>query len=99
MRVRRWTAVGALVVAAAVVSGAAFAVGPWPGLAQSVVDSKGAVRYTATRAHGSTTVSAVRAADGKVLASAALNGVYGIPAVTSNGLGGGLSPDGRLLVL
>src|SRR5439155_2401607 len=27
------------------------------------------------------------------------DGAYGIPAVTSNGLGGGLSPDGRLLVL
>jgi hypothetical protein len=77
------------------VAAAAEAVGPWPGLAKSVATAD--VRYTATRAHGTTTVRAVRR--GKVVASARVAGAYGIPAVTSNGEAGGLSPDGRLLVL
>jgi hypothetical protein len=83
-------AIGALGLAAA-----AYAVGPWPGLAKSV--TAGELRYTATRAHGSTTVRALRGRN--VVASAKFSGVYGIPAVTSSGEGGGLSPDGRLLVL
>jgi hypothetical protein len=42
----------------------------------------------------------VNAMRGKsVIASATFNGAYGIPAVTSAGRAGGLSPDGRLLVL
>lgn len=39
------------------------------------------------------------AAAGGVVAEVTLDGAWGIPAVTSTGLGGGLSPDGRLLVL
>ena len=85
MRFRRWTA--------------ADAVGPWPGLAQSVSGPAGDARYTASRTDGSTVVKVVRVADGKVVSSATFPGAYGIPAVTSNGLAGGLSPDGRLLVL
>jgi hypothetical protein len=82
---------------ALVLAAAATAVGPWPGLARSVTSSSGELRYTATRAHGSTLVRAFRAGD--VVASARFSGAYGIPAVTSSGEGGGLSPDGRLLVL
>jgi hypothetical protein len=55
------------------------------------------VRYTATRTAGSTTVRAIRG--GEVDASKTVAGSFGIPAVTSTGLAGGLSPDGRLLVL
>jgi hypothetical protein len=55
------------------------------------------MRYSATRAGGVTTVKGI-GAHGLVV-SARLDGAYGIPAVTSTGLGGGLSPDGRLLVL
>jgi hypothetical protein len=36
---------------------------------------------------------------GRVVAKTTVDGAYGIPAVTSTGLAGGLSPDGRLLVL
>jgi hypothetical protein len=90
----------ALAVAAAAISaGAALAVGPWPGLAQTVVAPTGDhVRFTAVRADGATTLRA-RGADGGTLAAATFAGDYGIPAVTSTGVAGGLSPDGRLLVL
>jgi hypothetical protein len=87
----------ATLVAAAVASGTAFGVGPWPGLARAVRSPAGDVRYTAVIAHGATTVKAIR--DGSVVAVRTFDGAYGIPAVTSIGLGGGLSPDGRLLVL
>jgi hypothetical protein len=87
----------AVVAAALAAAGAAPAVGPWPGLAPSVADPARDVRYTAVRLGGSTAVSAVR--DGKVVRSATLRGAFGIPAVTSTGLAGGLSPGGRLLVL
>jgi hypothetical protein len=83
--------------AAAVVCGTALGVGPWPGLAQSVSGPSGDVRFLAATKNGTTTVKAVRA--GTVVASRTFDGAYGIPAVTSTGLAGGLSPDGRLLVL
>jgi hypothetical protein len=89
---------GVLVALAALaLAAAATAVGPWPGLARSVTSPSGELRYTATRAHGATTVRALRGRN--VVASAKFSGAYGIPAVTSSGQGGGLSPDGRLLVL
>lgn len=92
-------ALGLVVVAAALIaSGAASAVGPWPGLARTVVAPSGDVRYTATRLAGSTTVKAVRR-DGSVVATATFDGAWGIPAITSTGVAGGLSPDGRILVL
>jgi hypothetical protein len=99
MRIPRWVVVGAVVAVATVASGAALGAGPWPGLAQTVVDPAGQVRYVATRADGSTTVKARRVGDRALLASQTFDGAYGIPAVTSNGLAGGLSPDGRVLVL
>ena len=97
MRISRWPVFGAAIVASAVMCGTAFGVGPWPGLARAVVSPVGHVRYTAATAHGTTTVRAVKG--GHVVASVRLDGAYGIPAVTSTGLAGGLSPDGRLLVL
>jgi hypothetical protein len=97
MRIPRWPVLFAALVAAAAVCGAAFAVGPWPGLAATIASPTGDVHYTASRAHGSTTVKAIR--DGATIASARFTGAFGIPAVTSNGLAGGLSPDGRILVL
>ena len=48
-------------------------------------------------AGGTTTLRALRA--GSVISSATFPGSWGIPAVTSFGAAGGLSPDGRLLVL
>jgi hypothetical protein len=96
MRTARWPTVGAVVMSALILSGVAAAVGPWPGLASSVSSADG-IRYTAARSNGSTTVHAIRS--GEVVATTTVDGKYGIPAVTSVGLAGGLSPDGHLLVL
>jgi hypothetical protein len=97
MRVVRWLTVAVVVGAALVAAGGALGVGPWPGLAQAVTASQSGIRYTAARSDGATLVRAIRA--GHVFATAHLDGVWGIPAVTSTGVAGGLSPDGRLLVL
>jgi hypothetical protein len=97
MRIPRWSVLCAVLVSAAAICGAALAVGPWPGLAPTITSPSSDVRYTATRAHGSTTVRAIR--NGATIDSAKFAGAFGIPAVTSNGLAGGLSPDGRILVL
>lgn len=97
MRSLRWLVLAAAATVAAAVCGSALGVGPWPGLAQTVGSPAGDLRYTASRAAGTTTVKAIRA--GKTVSSARLEGAWGIPAVTSLGLGGGVSPDGRMLVL
>jgi hypothetical protein len=97
MRILRSTVLGAVATAAAaVVAGAALGAGPWPGLAPSL-RAPGGVRYSARTNGATTTIRAVRA--GRVVASATFGGAWGIPAVTSTGVAGGLSPDGRLLVL
>ncbi len=98
MGLSRKTLVAAVVPLALFVSAAASGVGPWPGLAGTVVAPSGAVRYTAVRADGSTTVKKIRVGGG-VVATSTFEGLFGIPAVTSTGRAGGLSPDGRLLVL
>jgi hypothetical protein len=98
MRVSR-SIVTLLGVAAALgAAGAASAVGPWPGLAATVKSPSADVRYTAARTGGATVVRKI-SAEGQVLASERIEGAFGIPAVTSFGTAGGLSPDGRLLVL
>ena len=97
MRGSRSIAAIVAVAAAALAAGAAQAVGPWPGLAPQVFSPSGDVRYTATRGGGMTTVTSTRA--GRIVASAKIPGAFGVPAVTSMGEPGGLSPDGRLLVL
>jgi hypothetical protein len=98
MRAVQWAAVGAVAAAALVLAGVALGVGPWPGLASTVVAPGGQVRYVAGHDATSTTVYA-RRVGGRVIRSATFEGVFGIPAVTSTGAGGGLSPDGSLLVL
>jgi hypothetical protein len=97
MRVSRPILTAAVVLAAMLSAGAALAVGPWPGLAPSVSSPSGEIRYTATRGGGMTTVKAIQS--GRIVASTNIAGAFGIPAVTSIGTPGGLSPDGRLLVL
>jgi hypothetical protein len=87
----------AVVAAALVLAGTALAAAPWPGLARSVATQGGDLRYVAARGSGKTTVRALRGTT--VVASRTLNGLYGIPAVTISGTGGGLSPDGKTLVL
>jgi hypothetical protein len=96
IRMRRSAAL-VIVVASLAAVGAAGAVGPWPGLAASVSSADHAVRYTASRGSGGTTVRAI--SHGTVTSTLHVDGRWGIPAVTSVGLAGGLSPDGRLLVL
>jgi len=98
MRVSRSIVTVAAIAAALGAAGAAWAVGPWPGLASSVAAPSGDVRYAAARSGGSTVVRKI-SADGQLLASRRITGLFGIPAITSGGAAGGLSPDGRLLVL
>lgn len=100
MPVVRWSSLAAVAAVALTISGAAHAVGPWPGLASAVISPGGDVRYTASRSAESTTVRArALGPGGAVIATAKLDGLWGIPAITSTGVAGGLSPDGRVLVL
>jgi hypothetical protein len=93
----RWWSALVVGVASLAATGAAGAVGPWPGLAATVSSADHSVRYTASRADGGTTIRAI--SHGTVTSELRVDGAWGIPAVTSVGLAGGLSPDGRLLVL
>lgn len=93
----RWWAALVVAVVLLVATGSAGAVGPWPGLAATVSSAGHSVRYTASRANGGTMIRAI--SHGTVTSKVAVDGAWGIPAVTSVGLAGGLSPDGRLLVL
>jgi hypothetical protein len=93
----RWWAAFVVVVASLAATGAAGAVGPWPGLAATVSSADHSVRYTASRAGGGTAIRAL--SHGTITSVLHVEGAWGIPAVTSVGLAGGLSPDGRLLVL
>ena len=81
-------------------AGAATAAGPTPGFAQAgVLGPSGHVRYVVVPRKGSTVVQAVRVPDGRVLRSSTLRGVYGVPLVAYDGTAGGLTRDGKLLVL
>jgi hypothetical protein len=89
----------AALLAAATARGAA---GPAPGVAQGgdgVLAPAGDVRYVTIAAADETTVLAVGARDGRVLRWKRLRGSWGVPLVTFGGLAGGLSRDGRTLVL
>jgi hypothetical protein len=90
---------GVAAAAALVLAATALAAAPWPGFARSVSTSRADIRYVAVRAHGDTTVRAIRVASGELIASRTVKGLWGIPAVTIGGAGGGLSPDGTRLVL
>jgi hypothetical protein len=57
------------------------------------------VHYVAFGMPKSTIVAAVRARDGSVLRSAVVKGFYGVPLVAYDATSGGLSGDGRWLVL
>jgi hypothetical protein len=89
-------ALGIAVTACAVLAAPAGAVGPWPGTVSSVTSAATGERFSVT-SDGSTT-ELVAHRHGAV-AKANLPGSWRIPAVTSTQLPGGLSPDGRLLVL
>ena len=86
---------GAAVAAALVLAGTALAAAPWPGLARNV--SGGELRYAAGHSRGQTWVRALRGTT--VVAQRTIAGDWGIPAVTMDGVGGGLSHDGKRLIL
>jgi hypothetical protein len=57
------------------------------------------IRFVAFGMPKSTIVAAVRAHDGRVLRSRVVRGFYGVPLVAYDGTAGGLSGDGKSLVL
>ena len=90
------------IVAAGAVAGAGAAGGPSPGVTSGgagVVAPGGAVRYLTYEHAGSTIVAAVGTKSGMTLRWKGLSGSYGIPMVTFDGTTGGLTPDGRRLIL
>jgi hypothetical protein len=81
-------------------AGAAAAAGVTPGFAQDgVLAPSGHVRYTAVSHGSSTVVQAASAPYGRVLRSTTLRREYGVPLVAYDGTAGGLTRDGKLLVL
>jgi hypothetical protein len=66
----------------------------WPG-----VNAENDVRFVAFGMPKSTMVAAVRARDGRVLRSNVARGFLGVPLVSYDGTPGGLSGDGKSLVL
>lgn len=94
--------IGSTVVALAATAGAAtsHAAGIAPGWAQNgVLGPSGHVRYLAASADQTTWLKAIRVPGGKLLRSVTLKGEYGVPAVAYDGTPGGLTRDGKTLVL
>jgi hypothetical protein len=90
-----------LVLALAFVPSAAAA-GPWLGTLDGGAGLSSAdanVSYVTQVDGAMTTVTAVRASDQRVVGKTTVAGRWGIPYVTLNGGTGGLSTDGRVLVL
>jgi hypothetical protein len=93
----------ALVLAAfvaAVLAGSAGGAGPSPGIAPAgILSHDGKIRYVALRAGRGTLVEAISRRDGVVRRTRYLKGFYGIPMVAYDGSTGGLSRDGKRLVV
>ena len=73
-----------------------------PGLVQGasgVLDASGALRYVTLATSRSTVVAVIRVRSGRVVRSNVLRGFYGVPIVAWDGSTGGISGDGRSLVL
>jgi hypothetical protein len=88
--------------AALALAGAVLAAGPSPVAQQGsrgVVAPGGKIRYVTLARSGGTVVAARPVRGRRVLRSARLAGVWGIPTVTWNGDTAGVSADGRTLVL
>ena len=92
-----------VVLAALVLPSSALAAYPTPYAQQGnpgVLSTDGTVRFVAYDAPGATTtLAAVKASDGSRLRSSTLLGSFGIPMLTYNGVAGGLSHDGKTLIL
>lgn len=96
------TVVASVLVAAAFAATAHADGGPSPGVVQGwegVLAPGGDVRYVAMPAGRQTVVAAVDTNGGRVPRFRPLRGAYGVPLVAFDGTTGGLSQDGRRLVL
>jgi hypothetical protein len=92
---------GAL-VALALTAGSAYGVGQPPialDKGGTVVSPDLGVRYTLSHANLKTSIQAVRVRDGKRLGATSLAGLWGVSPLTLNNQIGGVSHDGRLLVV
>jgi hypothetical protein len=88
------------VFVAAILAGSAGGAGPSPGIAPAgMLSHDGKIRYVALRAGRGTLVEAISRRDGVVRRTRYLKGFYGIPMVAYDGSTGGLSRDGKRLVL
>ena len=101
---RRPLALLALVAVVATMAAGARADGsPYaPGLvfgATGVPAPNGALRYVSLASSRSTIVAAIRVRSGRVLRNGVLRGFYGVPIVAWDNSTGGVSGDGRTLVL
>ena len=85
---------------AAATQAVAWGAGPSPGVMQGRGGiARGDVRYVAVPSRGETVLTAVRRDGGRVLRFKALPGFWGIPLVDFSQTPGGLSADGRTLIL
>ncbi len=76
--------------------------GPSPGISwgwDGVLARNGHVRYVSLPTARDSVLAIVRVRDGRVLNFRSLRGAFGVPLVAYDGTGGGLSRDGRRLVL
>jgi len=101
-KMKRALVASLLVAGLSILVGSAVGAGPSPGVAfgsPGVVSHDGKVRYVAMRAGTGTLVEAVATRGGVVRRSRFLRGLYGIPLVAYDGSSGGLSRNGRRLVV
>jgi hypothetical protein len=101
---RRRTAVVLVPLVALALAAAAQADGggPGPGVTlgwDGVVGPTGKVRYVAIPAGSGTAVEAIRTSDGRVIGFGSLAGSFGIPLLANDGATGGISKNGKTLVV
>jgi hypothetical protein len=76
--------------------------GPSPGVSlgwDGVVSPNGKLRYVAVPGGTDTTLAAIQTSDGRVAGWTFVAGQFGIPMIAQDGSTGGLSRDGKILVL
>src|SRR5712691_2560702 len=99
---RRVACISALLLFVITPAAVADGGGPNPGLMQGWTGVTGPgqpFRYVTLTTGTSTVLEAVRRSTGRVLNWRPLRGTWGVPMVANDGTAGGLSRDGRLLVL
>jgi hypothetical protein len=93
-------AVAVVLACAAATQAVALGAGPSPGVMQGRDGiARGDVRYVAIASGADTILVKVRRDGGRILRSKALVGMWGIPLVSFDGTPGGLSADGRRLIV